>query len=64
VDVKLILPFIDAVDGAHVYTGAVFHANAGLGDHICHSPTSRMPAGETGQIAAVPFAGSQVSRVL
>src|SRR5690349_13006439 len=37
VDVELILPLVDAVDGADLDAGLVLHPDAGFGDHERHA---------------------------
>src|SRR2546422_1228201 len=40
VNVELVLPLVDAVHRAHVYAGAILHADAGFRDDVRHAWSS------------------------
>src|SRR2546427_12383782 len=44
VDVELILPLVDAIDGTDLDAGLVLHPDAGLGDHERHAILPRTSA--------------------
>ena len=35
-EIRLVLPWMNAIDGAHIHAGGVLRANARFTDDICH----------------------------